>query len=97
MKKLALLALLLAGTAPAFGAETVKTEIAPTFTRNIVIDPGTAFTHIESLGLREFDPNAVGGGPRPPPIPEPASWAMLIVGFGALGLEMRRRRRVAAS
>jgi hypothetical protein len=29
-------------------------------------------------------------------IPEPASWAMLIVGFGLVGSAMRRRTRVAA-
>ena len=29
-------------------------------------------------------------------VPEPASWAMLITGFGIVGAGMRRRRRVAA-
>lgn len=28
-------------------------------------------------------------------IPEPGTWAMMIIGFGAVGLAMRRRRRVA--
>jgi phospholipase/lecithinase/hemolysin len=27
------------------------------------------------------------------PVPEPATWAMLIIGFGAIGFAMRRRRR----
>lgn len=30
------------------------------------------------------------------PVPEPTTWAMMIVGFGAIGVAMRRRRRVAA-
>ncbi len=30
-----------------------------------------------------------------PAVPEPATWAMLIAGFGAVGLTARRRRRVA--
>jgi len=30
-------------------------------------------------------------------VPEPATWAMMIAGFGAVGLAMRRRRTVAAS
>ena len=33
-----------------------------------------------------------GGGPEIPPIPEPATWAMLIAGFGMVGLMARRRR-----
>lgn len=28
----------------------------------------------------------------PPPVPEPATWAMMVAGFGALGIAMRRRR-----
>jgi hypothetical protein len=28
-----------------------------------------------------------------PPVPEPATWAMMLVGFGATGVAMRRRRR----
>ncbi|HEV2044556.1 MAG TPA: PEPxxWA-CTERM sorting domain-containing protein, partial [Sphingomicrobium sp.] len=27
------------------------------------------------------------------PVPEPATWAMMLVGFGAIGIGMRRRRR----
>lgn len=29
-------------------------------------------------------------------VPEPSTWAMMLVGFGAIGASMRRRRRVAA-
>jgi hypothetical protein len=40
---------------------------------------------------------AIGGTLRPgdiiPGVPEPASWAMLILGFGIVGASMRRRRR----
>lgn len=31
------------------------------------------------------------------PVPEPATWAMMIVGFGAIGGTMRRKRKVNAS
>ena len=30
------------------------------------------------------------------PVPEPATWAMMLVGFGAAGYSLRRRRRVRA-
>jgi phosphotransferase system HPr-like phosphotransfer protein len=33
--------------------------------------------------------------PTPPAVPEPASWAMMIVGVGAVGFAMRRRREGA--
>lgn len=32
----------------------------------------------------------------PPAVPEPATWAMLLLGFGAAGAAMRRSRRKAA-
>lgn len=31
----------------------------------------------------------------PPPIPEPATWAMMILGFGGVGAVLRRRRETA--
>ena len=30
----------------------------------------------------------------PPPIPEPASWAMMLIGFGGVGAALRSRRRL---
>lgn len=36
------------------------------------------------------------GGPEIPAIPEPATWAMLIAGFGLVGAAMRRRTVAAA-
>jgi hypothetical protein len=31
------------------------------------------------------------------PVPEPATWSMLIAGFGMIGLGLRRRRRAASA
>ena len=33
----------------------------------------------------------------PPAVPEPGTWAMMLLGFGAIGLAMRHRRRAAVS
>ena len=37
---------------------------------------------------------AAGGGGA---VPEPASWALMLTGFGGLGVTLRRRRRLAAA
>ena len=42
------------------------------------------------LGVR-FDTHAVGGG-----VPEPATWALMLGGFGLAGAALRRRRATAA-
>lgn len=31
-----------------------------------------------------------------PPVPEPATWAMMLLGFGGIGMAMRRRRQAPA-
>lgn len=28
-------------------------------------------------------------------VPEPASWAMMLIGFGSIGIALRRRRQIA--
>lgn len=33
------------------------------------------------------------GGGTPPPVPEPATWAMMLLGFGAIGALMRRKQK----
>jgi hypothetical protein len=54
------------------------------------------FTGGKTTGLGvAFDNFNPGTGPDAP-IPEPASWAMLIAGFGLVGAAARRRRRRAA-
>lgn len=40
--------------------------------------------------------SGTGVGTIAPPVPEPATWAMMLVGFGATGAAMRRSRRKQA-
>lgn len=43
-----------------------------------------------------FDTDGVVSEVSPSPTPEPASWAMMLVGFGAVGIFLRRRRALSA-
>jgi hypothetical protein len=43
-------------------------------------------------GIDDIAPLAGAGSITGPGIPEPATWAMMLVGFGALGAALRRRR-----
>ena len=42
--------------------------------------------------------NVRNGAVTPPPsgVPEPATWAMMMIGFGAMGAALRRRQKVSA-
>jgi len=49
---------------------------------------------IDSVALGLNDGSAIGSPTPPPPgVPEPATWAMMLMGFGAIGYTLRRRRR----
>ena len=43
-----------------------------------------------------FDDFAIDITPAAAAVPEPVTWALLIAGFGMVGVGMRRRRPVAA-
>lgn len=56
---------------------------------SIVTNPiWTGFQDLRQVRLGGVSTNAV---------PEPATWAMMLAGFGAMGVAMRRRRKVAVS
>jgi hypothetical protein len=42
-----------------------------------------------------FDDVTFGSKDPGPKVPEPASWAMMLAGFGAIGSAMRSRRKAA--
>jgi hypothetical protein len=61
------------------------------------IDPDFLSTHpgyelVFSPGVGNLAPGGPGDG-----VPEPATWAMMLLGFAGLGAAMRTRRRTAAS
>jgi hypothetical protein len=49
-----------------------------------------ALSHVVYLGTEDTHEGGGGG-----PVPEPASWAMMLVGFGGMGAILRRTRRQA--
>lgn len=46
---------------------------------------------ISNAGL--YYTRAPGGSAPPPAVPEPATWAMMLLGFGAIGVAMRKKQR----
>jgi hypothetical protein len=65
----------------------------------IATDSGTVKAHFRSFSSDGVGPlldnvglDVVGGG-----VPEPASWALMILGFGGAGAALRRRRMVLAA
>jgi len=53
---------------------------------------GTYTLHLEGTSSGQ---GAFGGNVAFTAVPEPATWGMMLLGFGAVGLAMRRRRRPA--
>jgi len=52
---------------------------------------GTVGADIDAVGAISTRPDGGGG------VPEPAAWALMLLGFGALGSALRRTRRLAAA
>ncbi|HPU14531.1 MAG TPA: PEPxxWA-CTERM sorting domain-containing protein [Polymorphobacter sp.] len=94
MKILALTAVALLAAAPAMALTTVNTDVEAA---RIAAERNDAW-HIKHLGpvtppaVIIEEPASVGA------VPEPASWAMMLAGFGLVGGALRRRTmaRVAA-
>ena len=59
-------------------------------------DPGTITLNQPIVRFQSTGTDGRGsavGVPTTPPVPEPATWAMMILGFGAAGYAVRRRRK----
>jgi hypothetical protein len=55
------------------------------FTAIMVMSTGSA--------IKEFKQQSITLGSVPAPLPEPGTWAMMLLGFGGIGLALRRGRR----
>lgn len=73
------------------GAAATATCVSPPGTETVFLDGGnTAFETVRPTGVQVLA--SVNGA-----VPEPASWAMMIAGFGLAGAALRRRQRVSVS
>ena len=55
------------------------------------------FTLPDGVFLTDAFGNTFGAPPSNGGVPEPASWALMIAGFGLTGAMLRRRRRAACA
>ena len=96
MKFLALTAVALLAAAPVMAVTTVNADKEAL---RIAAERGDAW-HVKHLGPVSVPPAVITEAPTTPTgaVPEPASWAMMVAGFGLVGGALRRRSmaRVAA-
>jgi hypothetical protein len=50
----------------------------------------------EFVGTRTIVSGSVVNPNAPDALPEPATWAMMLLGFGGIGFQLRRRRSQSA-
>ena len=70
-----------------FATTAVASGASTNLVFNFRHDP--SFFHLDNVSVT---PGRVTGA-----VPEPATWAMMLIGFGAIGVSLRRRRKVTAT
>jgi hypothetical protein len=71
------------------------TNNQPYINNSVIFDMGAFNGSLSSIGNVRFQYGTALTDPSlTPAVPEPATWAMMLLGFGAIGVSMRRRRRV---
>ena len=71
------------------GSGTVQTFFAPAGATRLYLGPSDGFGWFNNSGGATV---TINYSPLIADVPEPAAWAMMIVGFGAIGMAMRARR-----
>jgi hypothetical protein len=56
-------------------------------------DTMTAIMVSSTSPIKEYKQNSITLGSIPAPVPEPATWALMLLGFGGMGMALRRTRR----
>ncbi|MBO9712568.1 MAG: PEP-CTERM sorting domain-containing protein [Sphingomonas sp.] len=80
-------------------AKDAASDLIFNFSDQVALDGGLTSANGGSFTLLSFStPSNVGSGNAllvSNAVPEPATWLMLIGGFGAVGFALRRRQRLA--
>ena len=77
------------------GSGTFLSQSSVDFSPTIAFTPAAGDYYVEVDYIAKS--GEVAGGTLTAAVPEPASWAMMLVGFGALGVALRRRTAKTAS
>lgn len=80
------------GSGIAFGVGTLANARAGALTTIFDVNFMQANADANSQALTRNLIGYVGGQVSPPGVPEPATWALMMIGFGAVGATMRRKR-----
>ncbi|HEX3363925.1 PEPxxWA-CTERM sorting domain-containing protein [Phenylobacterium sp.] len=79
--------------------DTITDVIAISSLNNVVLSPeqfGISLWPVVDKGFTGFAEFVPGNGTFTPGVPEPASWALMILGFGGLGVVLRSRQKAVA-
>jgi hypothetical protein len=88
------------GAGVTISGDTITDVVAISSLKNVVLNPaqfGISLWPVVGKGFSGFSEFVPGDGTFAVGVPEPATWAMMIVGFGGLGVALRARRRAFAA
>jgi len=79
--------------------DTITDVIAISSLTNVLLSPqqfGISLWPVVGKGFASFSEFVPGNGTFAAGVPEPATWGLMIAGFGGLGVALRARRRTVA-